>query len=160
MKKRVKSALFYILLAVFLIFATALENLTVSPFVYVRLSLTVCICLCLVRPQLSSVLISAICGFLADIYSLCLPSFALLYLYISSGCVWSVRLFVSFSKKAVLLVCFAALLFFCVMGILIDFLIFEIFPISAKALLQWGLFSLINALPSPIIYGILKRAQY
>lgn len=159
MKKYVKNALFYILLAVCLLVFTAFENFPRGSILYFRPSLTVCICLCLARPQLLSVIICAVYGITADIFSLCLPVFSLLYLYISSGCVWSVRLFVSFSKKAVFFTCFFALAGFCVMGFLIDFLLFENFALSAKTALYWVLFSLINASLSPIVYGILKRAE-
>lgn len=159
MKTYVKSALFYILFTVLLLIFTAFENFTTATFLYFRPSLLLCVCICLAKPVLSSVIIASLCGFLADIFSLCLPVFSLLYLYISSGCVWSVRLFVSFSKKAVFFTCFFALAGFCVMGFLIDFLLFENFAFSAKTALYWVLFSLINASLSPIVYGILKRAE-
>lgn len=150
MKTYVKTALFYILSAVLLLIFTAFENFTTATFLYFRPSLLLCICMCFAKPVLSSVIIASLCGFLADFFSLSLPLFALLYLYISSGCVWSVRLFVSLSKKAVFFTCFFALL---------GFFLFESFPPTWNDFLKGMVFSLINASLSPIVYGILKRAK-
>ncbi len=145
----VKSILFYILFAVLLLIFTAFENFTTATW-YFRPSILLCICMCFAKPVLSSVIIASLCGFLADIFSLSLPIFALLYLYISSGCVWSVRLFVSLSKKAVFFTCFLALL---------GFFLLESFPPTWNDFLKGMVFSLINASLSPIVYGILKRAK-
>jgi len=159
MKKYAKTACDYLLIGLLLIACTAAEYSVITPFVYLRISAVICICLCLAKPGIASVATGAVCGFLADIYSFNLPVFSLLYLYISSGCVWSVGQFVLLNKKTVFMICFLALLGFFAGEFMLNLLIYESSG-GIEYLFMCIVFALINASPSPVIYGILKRVQF
>lgn len=152
MKKYVKKALFYI---VIMILAMA-ESLGMQEFVYMRISLVGSLCLCVLYPCAGSVVLGAVCGFLVDVCSLSMPFYSLLYLYISFGCVWCVRLFVSVRGRTVFVICFLWLIGFCAGEIFLSLLMYESFSFGTKNMI----FILINAGLSPIIYGVLKRAQF
>ena len=160
MKKYIKTVCNYLLVAALLIMLTMVEKSVLAPFVLLRISVVICICFCLANPGVHSVATSAFCGFFADIYSCNMPVCSLLYLYISSGCVWSVRQFVSVEEKTVFLICFFALLIFGAGEFLLHLLFGGSFFPDLKQLFMYTAFALTNAWYSPIVYGILKRVQF
>ena len=160
MKEYVKTVYDYLLVAILLIICVVVENSVITPFIFLRISASLCICLCIAKPDIKSVALCAICGLFADIYSCNLPVYSLLYLYISSGCVWSVGQFVSVKPKTVFMISFFAQLTFFAGGFLLYLLIYESFFPGTDYIFMCIASALINASPSPIIYRILMRVQF
>lgn len=113
----IKAAAEYIALGAFLFFLVVIQTTWVHAaavfHVIPDLVLVFCVCLCLKQGGLFAVSVSVLCGFLLDLSSGRQTGYdALLYLYISAGCVWlRGRIFCRSRKMAMLCVFFASVLY-------------------------------------------------
>lgn len=123
------------------------------------LSFVICAVLSLKAHRVEACVVSGLCGLFADIYSVSLPYFSLIYLYISLGCVWCESFFASLKGKTVFLICF--LVFFAIMLAIriFDMLTQGSLFLSWEMFLEVLLFAFINSAFSPIVFAVLKRVK-
>ena len=159
MKKLKKYSLFFAFCVFFVILDCCFFK-EISILKNLRLSLVFCLCALLAQRSKVMLVICAVLGIISDLFSLSFPYFSLLYLYISLGCVWCKGMFLNIKYTTVFFVCAALLfLFFCSMQILDMFFLKDIVSWQ-EVLCDAFVFSLTNAVFSPLIYGILKRLDF
>ena len=125
----------------------------------VRLSLILCVCLSLYQHDERALYFSGGCGFLCDLYTLSLPHFSILYLYISLGCVWCESMFLNFTKKSIFLCGLAVFFAYEIATLLLNFFTTREICLSPFVLRQGIAFILVNSALTPIVYLIVKRAK-
>lgn len=126
---------------------------------YVCISAVICGVLSLCARNAPACAVSGVCGLFLDFFTLSLPYFSLLYLYISLGCVWCENFYTSLKAKTVFLICF--FVFFILASVMkaFDMLVLGSFFISWEMILEVLLFALVNSALSPIVFAVLKRLK-
>lgn len=159
MKKIKKYSLFFMFCLFFVILDCCFFK-EIFILKHTRLSLVLCLCALLAQNSQAILILSAVLGIISDLLSLSFPYFSLLYLYISLGCVWCKGMFLNIKYTTVFLVCAVLFfLFFCSMQILDMFYLKDV-VLWQKSLYEGIVFSLTNAVFTPLIYGILKRSGF
>lgn len=153
MKKTLKYILLFSVLAV----CTILDSCVFKLF---RATLIICVCFSFYSKNEKAVVIAGMTGLLCDVISFTLPTFSLIYLYISLGCVWCQELFLRIKVKSVILLSFLAFLGFFVLCQTINILVFNQFPFFLDIIFQAILFTGINSAFAPLVYFGFKRLKF
>ncbi len=153
MKKTLKYILFLSVLTV----CVLLDSCVFKLF---RTSLVLCVCFSIFAHNDKAIVISSMAGLLCDVVTLTLPTFSLLYLYISLGCVWCRELFLELRIKTVIFLSFLSFISFFVLCQVVNILTFTQFSFSLELVFRAILFSLVNSAYTPLIYFGFKRLKF
>ena len=127
---------------------------------HLRLSVLFCLYLSFFAKGEMALLISVIPGILLDLFGLTFPYFSLLYLYISLGCVWCGKIFLKATHSTVFSLSIFVLFVFSLGESALNMIMLKDVAQWQKIICDALLFSLTNAIPLPLIFGILKRLSF
>ena len=160
--QRIKAASEYIALGLFLFLLIVLQTTWVHAIkiggVVPDLVLVFCICFSLKQGTILSVCVSVLCGFLQDVCAMG-PFFydALLYLYISAGCVWLSRRIFCRRKSMVIACVFLATLFYGAALYGLQLIALGVWPKGGVAVRSIFFGAAYHAIAAPVLYPVAAR---